>query len=158
MRCLPGYSAVLARVCRVQHNDVCIRFRHRIDDQRSEAFKQGLGNGVGRAFERLANYYIKLAEKTFPVIEVGAGRAVDVVITKGVRIEGGDLAKTNRPPTSSMDRGDQRWFAREATMSTRLRIARFGVSWPVVRPIASRDEDAGRTPEALSKDRVHRRS
>ena len=32
-------------------------------------------------------YYIKLAENTFPVIEVDAGREVDVVITKGVRID-----------------------------------------------------------------------
>lgn len=71
-----------------------------------QAFRQGLGSGVGRAFERLANYYIKLAESTFPVIEVGAGRAVDVVITKGVRIEGGDLAKAEAAAASSMDRGD----------------------------------------------------
>lgn len=67
----------------------------------SDAFKQGMGSGVGRAFDRLANYYIKLAENTFPVIEVGAGRAVDVVITKGVKIEGGDLGKTGSSPTSS---------------------------------------------------------
>ncbi|MGB7988698.1 MAG: TraB/VirB10 family protein [Candidatus Methylophosphatis roskildensis] len=71
----------------------------------SDAFKQGMGNGVGRAFDRLANYYIKLAENTFPVIEVGAGRAVDVVITKGVKIEGGDLAKTPSLPTSSVGPG-----------------------------------------------------
>jgi conjugal transfer pilus assembly protein TraB len=35
----------------------------------------------------LAQYYIKLAENTFPVIEVDAGREIDVVITKGVRID-----------------------------------------------------------------------
>lgn len=67
----------------------------------ADAFKQGMGAGVGRAFDRLANYYIKLAESTFPVIEVGAGRAVDVVITKGVRIEGGDLAKAEASPTAA---------------------------------------------------------
>ncbi|HMZ01641.1 MAG TPA: conjugal transfer protein TraB, partial [Burkholderiaceae bacterium] len=47
----------------------------------------GLGTGVGRALDRLAQYYIKLAENTFPVIEVDAGREIDVVITKGVRID-----------------------------------------------------------------------
>ena len=67
----------------------------------ADAFKQGMGSGVGRAFDRLANYYIKLAESTFPVIEVGAGRAVDVVITKGVRIEGGDLGKAEASPTAA---------------------------------------------------------
>ena len=47
----------------------------------------GLGTGVGRALDRLAQYYIKLAENTFPVIEVDAGREIDVVITKGVRMK-----------------------------------------------------------------------
>jgi conjugal transfer pilus assembly protein TraB len=53
----------------------------------SDAFVAGLGTGVGKALDRLAQYYIKLAENTFPVIEVDAGREVDVVITRGVRID-----------------------------------------------------------------------
>ncbi len=53
----------------------------------AEAYRAGLGTGVGKALDRLAQYYIKLAENTFPVIEVDAGREIDVVITKGVRIE-----------------------------------------------------------------------
>lgn len=53
----------------------------------AEAYKAGLGTGVGKALDRLAQYYIKLAENTFPVIEVDAGREIDVVITKGVRID-----------------------------------------------------------------------
>jgi len=46
----------------------------------------GVGSGVGRALDRLAGYYISLAEKVFPVIEVDAGRTVDVVITHGVTL------------------------------------------------------------------------
>src|SRR5258708_35795484 len=53
----------------------------------SEQLTAGIGTGVGRALDRLAQYYITLAEKIFPVIEVDAGRAVDVVITKGAAIE-----------------------------------------------------------------------
>ena len=53
----------------------------------SDAYRAGLGTGIGKALDRLAQYYIKLAENTFPVIEVDAGREVDVVITKGVRID-----------------------------------------------------------------------
>ena len=53
----------------------------------SDAFVAGLGTGIGKALDRLAQYYIKLAENTFPVIEVDAGREVDVVITRGVRID-----------------------------------------------------------------------
>ena len=46
----------------------------------------GVGKGVGNALNQLADYYIKLAEKMFPIIEVDAGQAVDVVITKGFSI------------------------------------------------------------------------
>lgn len=53
----------------------------------SDAYRSGLGSGVGRALDRLAQYYIKLAEQTFPVVEIDAGREIDVVITKGVRID-----------------------------------------------------------------------
>jgi conjugal transfer pilus assembly protein TraB len=53
----------------------------------ADALRAGLGSGVGRALDRLAQYYIKLAENTFPVIEVDAGREIDVVITKGVRLD-----------------------------------------------------------------------
>ena len=48
----------------------------------------GLGTGVGRALDRLAQYYINLAEKVFPVVEVDAGRTVDVVVTQGVSLQG----------------------------------------------------------------------
>ncbi|MCV2219854.1 TraB/VirB10 family protein [Thauera sp. Sel9] len=53
----------------------------------ADAYRAGLGTGVGKALDRLAQYYIKLAENTFPVIEIDAGREIDVVITKGVRID-----------------------------------------------------------------------
>jgi conjugal transfer pilus assembly protein TraB len=53
----------------------------------ADAYRAGVGSGVGRALDRLAQYYIRLAENTFPVIEIDAGREIDVVITKGVRIE-----------------------------------------------------------------------
>jgi conjugal transfer pilus assembly protein TraB len=76
-----------------------------------EAFRAGLGFGVGQALDRLAQYYIKLAEQTFPIIEIDAGREIDVVITKGVRIEGGAStahsgARTTRmAPSAARDTG-----------------------------------------------------
>ncbi len=48
----------------------------------------GLGTGVGKALDRLAQYYITLAEKVFPVIEIDAGRTVDVVLTQGIALPG----------------------------------------------------------------------
>ena len=48
----------------------------------------GVGTGVGKALDRLAQYYITLAEKVFPVIEIDAGRMVDVVLTQGIALPG----------------------------------------------------------------------
>jgi conjugal transfer pilus assembly protein TraB len=79
----------------------------------SDAYRAGLGSGVGKALDRLAQYYIKLAENTFPVIEVDAGREVDVVITKGVRIDvpmtSGESASArfaNSPETRYLETSD----------------------------------------------------
>jgi conjugal transfer pilus assembly protein TraB len=52
-----------------------------------QEFQSGIGAGVGRAMDRLANYYIQLAEKMFPVIEIDADRSVDVVLTQGVTVD-----------------------------------------------------------------------
>lgn len=50
-------------------------------------FQAGIGSGVGQALQRLSNYYISLAEKMFPVIEIDAQRVVDVVLTQGVTVD-----------------------------------------------------------------------
>lgn len=59
-----------------------------------DQFQAGIGAGVGQALDRLSRYYITLAEKMFPVIEIDAARHVDVVLTKGVTLglglQGGD--------------------------------------------------------------------
>ncbi len=59
----------------------------------------GLGNGVGKALDRLAQYYITLAEKVFPVIEIDAGRSVDVVLTQGIALQGSLDAAASDPQT-----------------------------------------------------------
>ncbi|MDP1573084.1 MAG: TraB/VirB10 family protein [Pseudomonadota bacterium] len=56
-------------------------------------FQAGIGAGIGKAMDRLSQYYITLAEKMFPVIEIDAGRAVDVVLTKGVTLGMGSSAE-----------------------------------------------------------------
>lgn len=52
-----------------------------------QALQAGVGNGVGKALDRLSKYYIDLAEKLFPIIEIDAGRTVEVVFTKGFSLE-----------------------------------------------------------------------
>jgi len=52
-----------------------------------QQLQNGIGIGVGKALDRLSQYYIGLAEKLFPIIEVDAGRTVEVVFTKGFSLE-----------------------------------------------------------------------
>ena len=52
-----------------------------------QQMQSGVGNGVGKALDRLSKYYIDLAEKLFPIIEIDAGRTVEVVFTKGFSLE-----------------------------------------------------------------------
>lgn len=50
-------------------------------------FQAGFGDGIKDSMDRLARYYIALAEKMFPIVEVDAGRTVDIVLTQGISIE-----------------------------------------------------------------------
>jgi conjugal transfer pilus assembly protein TraB len=69
----------------------------------------GLGTGVGRALDRLAQYYISLAEKVFPVIEVDAGRTVDVVVTQGIALKGAlDIDQDEFPQLAERTRRPRR--------------------------------------------------
>lgn len=45
--------------------------------------RAAIGSGVGNAGTALEQYYLKAADKLFPVIEIDGGRTVEVLITKG---------------------------------------------------------------------------
>ncbi len=51
-----------------------------------QAATSALLNGTSKALDRLSKYYIKLAEGIFPVIEVDAGRKIDMIVKKGTRL------------------------------------------------------------------------
>ena len=51
-----------------------------------QAAAAGAAGGVGGAMDRLADYYMAMAEQTFPVLEVDAGRAVELIVNKGVSL------------------------------------------------------------------------
>lgn len=44
-------------------------------------------SGVGKSMDMLAQYYIAQVQKIFPVIEVDAGRQVDIVVLKGMPLK-----------------------------------------------------------------------
>lgn len=58
-----------------------------VTSQVTDPFRAGIGEGAGRALEELSRYYLRLADKIFPVVEIDAGREVDVVLTRGVTLE-----------------------------------------------------------------------
>jgi conjugal transfer pilus assembly protein TraB len=49
-------------------------------------FQAGISSGVGKGVDRLAQYYLQLADKLHPIIEIDAGREADVVVTRGVAL------------------------------------------------------------------------
>lgn len=53
----------------------------------SLALQTGIASGVSEAFSRLSDFYMDLAEQMVPVIEINAGRNVDVVFIKSVNME-----------------------------------------------------------------------
>lgn len=59
-----------------------------LDMYRNSAFQGG-----ATALNKMADYYIKRAEQLQPAIQVGAGRIVDVIFTKTVKIGEKDLKK-----------------------------------------------------------------
>ncbi len=48
-----------------------------------KAFQAAGFEGVGKAMTKLADFYMNMAESMFPVIEVGAGRSVTMVVKNG---------------------------------------------------------------------------
>jgi conjugal transfer pilus assembly protein TraB len=68
----------------------------------NQGFEAGFGGGLGKALDRLAGYYVQLAEKTFPVIEIAAGRIVDVAFTKGIAL---DVPLPDEYPMAARNRG-----------------------------------------------------
>lgn len=58
-----------------------------------KALQAGIGVGLARGLDKLVQYYIALADKIYPVIEVDAGQVVDVVVTRGVSVAAGATAE-----------------------------------------------------------------
>ncbi len=52
----------------------------------ADALQSGAVSGVGSAFDRLAQFYIDQAEGMFPVIEIDAGREVEIVMISGGKL------------------------------------------------------------------------
>lgn len=52
----------------------------------SDSLQAATLTGAGRAMERIANYYLEMAEGMYPVIEIDAGREIEFVLNGGLRL------------------------------------------------------------------------
>ena len=50
----------------------------------ANAWRGGLGDGFAKGMDRISAYFLRLAEKILPVLEIDAGSPVDIVVSQGV--------------------------------------------------------------------------
>ena len=50
-------------------------------------FQGAAAQGASKALDRVAEFYIELAEGMYPVIEVDAGRQIELIMTKGTELK-----------------------------------------------------------------------
>ncbi len=58
-----------------------------------EKMKDGFATGASSSMDRLSKYYIDRAESLQPIVQIGAGRKVDVIFTEGVFFGSSELKK-----------------------------------------------------------------
>ena len=46
----------------------------------------GVASGFGTALEKISDWYLKRADETYPIIEIDAGRVVEIVLTEGAEL------------------------------------------------------------------------
>ncbi len=52
-----------------------------------QMLKGSAAKGMSKALDRIAQFYIDMAEEMFPVVEIDAGRRVDIIVTKGASLQ-----------------------------------------------------------------------
>ncbi len=58
------------------------------------ALQGAAASGISSSLNRIADFYLKIAESLYPVIEIAAGRSVDVIVSKGSYLEPLSLGKS----------------------------------------------------------------
>ncbi len=53
----------------------------------TEGLQEVAGQGIGSAMNRVAEYYLKRADEMYPIIEIDAGREVEIIILKGQELK-----------------------------------------------------------------------
>ena len=50
-------------------------------------FQGAAAQGASQALDRVAQFYVEMAENIFPVIEVDAGREIELIMTRGASLK-----------------------------------------------------------------------
>lgn len=56
------------------------------DNLSGAALQSSAAKGAGAALERIADYYLDVADQIFPILEIRAGREIDLVLTEGADV------------------------------------------------------------------------
>ncbi|NCC93168.1 MAG: conjugal transfer protein TraB, partial [Opitutae bacterium] len=51
-----------------------------------DSLQAAAATGTGKTLERLAQYYLDMAEEIFPVIEIDAGRPIELIVNRGLSL------------------------------------------------------------------------
>jgi len=70
-----------------------------------ESLQGAAVSGAGSALDRLSNFFMDMAEEMFPVIEIDAGRAIELVLNRGATLRLADPAAPGKTPNSAAFRG-----------------------------------------------------
>ncbi|MDH5181624.1 MAG: hypothetical protein OEZ39_05210 [Gammaproteobacteria bacterium] len=60
-----------------------------------KTLEYGVASGFGTALGKISEWYLKRADETYPIIEIDAGRVVEIVLTEGVEL-GVNLEENHR--------------------------------------------------------------
>lgn len=52
----------------------------------SKTLEFGVASGFGTALGKISDWYLKRADETYPIIEIDAGRVVEIVLTEGIEL------------------------------------------------------------------------
>ena len=58
-----------------------------LDAFSDQAVQGGLVGGASNALEKVADFWLKMADSMFPVLEMDAGRKMDIVMVKGAELK-----------------------------------------------------------------------
>ncbi len=83
---LVGTLSGLGEAVSLAAQESSTNFAGTVTNSVNNPWRAGIGAGMEDALDRIADYYLKLADKIFPVLEVDAGRTVDIVITQSASI------------------------------------------------------------------------